>query len=41
MYDSRPGWWIAKELAKRAGYDDYFPWENSIEYAQQRIHAAG
>ncbi|KAA0888337.1 nitrate reductase [Oryzomonas rubra] len=26
MYESKPGWWIAKELAKRLGLDEYFPW---------------
>jgi len=39
--DSKPGWWIAKEIAKRIGLDDYFPWKDSIEYAMQRVHAAG
>lgn len=27
MYDSKPGWWIAKELAKKLDLGDYFPWE--------------
>lgn len=27
MYESKPGWWIAKELAKRLDLSDYFPWE--------------
>lgn len=26
MYESKPGWWIAKELAKRLGVGEYFPW---------------
>ena len=41
MYDSKPGWWIAKELGHRLGLDDYFPWENSVEYAKHRVKAAG
>lgn len=41
MYESKPGWWIAKELGHRLGLQDYFPWENSEEYAKQRIKAAG
>jgi thiosulfate reductase/polysulfide reductase chain A len=41
MYDSKPGWWITRELAKRVGYDDYFPWQDSLEYAKHRVHAAG
>jgi len=27
-YDSKPNWWITKQLAKRLGLDDYFAWEN-------------
>lgn len=27
MYESKPGWWIARELARRLGLDDYFPWD--------------
>jgi thiosulfate reductase/polysulfide reductase chain A len=30
MYESKEGWWIAKELAKRLGIGDYFAW-NSFE----------
>jgi thiosulfate reductase/polysulfide reductase chain A len=30
-YDSKPGWWIAKQLGKRLGLDEYFPWENYAE----------
>ena len=26
LYESKPGWWIAKELSKRLGLADYFPW---------------
>jgi thiosulfate reductase / polysulfide reductase chain A len=41
MYDSKPGWWIAKELATRLGLSDFFPWADSMEYAQSRLHDAG
>ena len=41
MYDSKPGWWIARELALRLGLKDYFPWKDSIEYAKHRIESAG
>ena len=27
MYESKPGWWIAKELANRLGLNEYFPWD--------------
>jgi thiosulfate reductase/polysulfide reductase chain A len=41
MYNSKPGWWIAKELAHRLGLKDYFPWKDSYEYAEYRVKAAG
>ncbi len=41
MYDSKPGWWIAKELGHRLGLKDYFPWKDSMDYAKQRVKAAG
>ena len=41
MYDSKPGWWIAKELGQRLGLKDYFPWKDSVDYAMHRVKAAG
>ena len=41
MYESKPGWWIAKQIAVRIGLKDYFPWENSEEYSKYRVKAAG
>ncbi len=41
LYDSKPGWWIARELALRLGLADYFPWKDSEEYARYRVRAAG
>lgn len=41
MYDSKPGWWIAREIAHRIGLSDYFPWADSTEYAMHRVKAAG
>jgi thiosulfate reductase/polysulfide reductase chain A len=41
MYDSKPGWWIAKELAHRLGLADFFPWKDSVEYAMYRVKKAG
>ncbi len=32
MYDSKPGWWIAKELAKRLKLEAFFPWETPEEH---------
>jgi thiosulfate reductase/polysulfide reductase chain A len=41
LYDSKPGWWIAREIAHRIGLKDYFPWKDSVEYAKYRVHAGG
>jgi thiosulfate reductase/polysulfide reductase chain A len=41
MYDTKPGWWIARELATRLGLTEFFPWHNSMEYARERLHAGG
>ncbi|MBL6974645.1 MAG: molybdopterin-dependent oxidoreductase [Deltaproteobacteria bacterium] len=41
LYDSKPGWWIARELAHRIGLNDYFPWKDSVEYAMHRVKAGG
>lgn len=41
MYDTKPGWWIAKELANRIGLERFFPWKDSMEYAKDRAHRAG
>ncbi len=41
MYDSKPGWWIAREIAHRIGLASYFPWKDAEEHAMQRAHAAG
>ena len=32
LYDTKPGWWIAKQMAKRMGLDAYFPWETPEQY---------
>jgi thiosulfate reductase/polysulfide reductase chain A len=41
MYDSKPGWWIAREIASRLGLSDYFAWKDPVEHAQWRIKASG
>jgi thiosulfate reductase/polysulfide reductase chain A len=41
LYDSKPGWWIAREIAHRIGLDDYFPWKDSVEYAMYRVKGGG
>jgi thiosulfate reductase/polysulfide reductase chain A len=41
MYDSRPGWWIAKEMGKRVGLAEYFPWKDAREFVDARVQASG
>ena len=41
MYDSKPGWWIARELAQRLGLEQYFPFEDVREYLAGRLRAGG
>ena len=41
LYESKPGWWIAKELAKRLGHESYFPWNDVEQYLETRLSAAG
>lgn len=41
MYESKPGWWIARELGLRLGLQDYFAWETVEEYLDVRLRGAG
>ncbi|MCK6502053.1 molybdopterin-dependent oxidoreductase [Myxococcota bacterium] len=41
MYDTRPGWWIAKQLGERLGLGAYFPFEDVEQYLAERTEAAG
>ena len=41
MYDSKPSWWIAKQIAERMGRSEYFPWNDVEEYLDTRLRSAG
>lgn len=41
MYDTKPGWWIARELGLRLGLEQYFPWKTIEEYLEQRLNSVG
>lgn len=41
MYDTRPGWWIAKELGERVGLDPFFAFEDIEEFLNQRLRSIG
>ena len=41
LYESKPGWWIAKETAKRLGLEDHFQWDTIEEYLEYRLSGIG
>lgn len=41
MYDSKPSWWIVKELGQKLGLEAYFPWNDIEDYLKKRLDAAG
>jgi thiosulfate reductase / polysulfide reductase chain A len=41
LYESKPGWWIAKELGKRLGLAEHVPWPDGETCVRTRIEAAG
>ena len=41
MFDSKPGSWIAKELAKRMNLAEFFPWEDAGAMVKKRLEAGG
>ena len=41
MYETKPGWWIARELGLRLGLEQYFPWKTIEEYLEQRLNSVG
>ncbi len=41
MHDTKPGWWIARELGLRLGLEQYFPWKTIEEYLEQRLNSVG
>jgi len=41
LYDTKPAWLIAKELARRLALDRYFPWGDIEEYLDVRLQSVG
>jgi thiosulfate reductase/polysulfide reductase chain A len=41
LYQSRPGWWIARELGRRLDLESWFPWQTAEEYLGQRLGSIG
>ncbi|PJB47935.1 MAG: nitrate reductase [Deltaproteobacteria bacterium CG_4_9_14_3_um_filter_63_12] len=41
LYESKPGWWIAQQLAERMGVGEYFPFDDVESYLAERLEKAG
>lgn len=39
LFDSKPSWWICKELATKMGLGDFFPWKDAEEYLKKICEA--
>jgi len=39
LFESKPSWWITRELAARMGLGSYFPWKDGEEYLRGRCRA--
>lgn len=41
MHDTRPGWWMARELGIRLDLEKYYRWETIEEYLDTRLRSVG
>jgi thiosulfate reductase/polysulfide reductase chain A len=41
LYQTKPGWWMARELGRRLGLEAFFPWQTAEEYLNQRLSSIG
>jgi thiosulfate reductase/polysulfide reductase chain A len=41
LYESKPGWWIAKQLANRLALADYFPWKDPDDHLSRLVQPLG
>jgi len=41
LYEARPGWWIAREMARRLGLQAWFPWQTPEEHLARVIQPMG
>jgi thiosulfate reductase / polysulfide reductase chain A len=41
LYESKPGWWIAKAVAAKLGLDAYLPWATPEEHLAKTIEPMG
>jgi len=41
LWETKPGWWIAKQLGERLGLGKWFPWQDIEEYLNVRLMSLG
>lgn len=41
LYDTKPAWWMVRELGMRVGLDKFFKWETAEEYLDARLMSIG
>lgn len=41
LYESKPGWWITKEMASRLHLDDFFPWKDPDDHLARLMEPLG
>jgi len=41
LYDSKPSWWIAKQLAEKLGLGAFFPWKDYTEVLDWQLKGLG
>jgi thiosulfate reductase/polysulfide reductase chain A len=41
MYDTKPAWWMAKELGTRVGLESYFAWDGIEDYLNTELRSVG
>ena len=41
LYQTKPAWWIVRELGIRLGLEDFFTWKTAEEYLDRRLSSIG
>lgn len=41
MYESKPSWWITRELGIKMGLETYFPWTDIEDYLKKQLEPKG
>ncbi|NNC75410.1 MAG: thiosulfate reductase, partial [Acidimicrobiia bacterium] len=41
LHNTKPGWWMARELGLKLGLDSFFRWEDATEWIDKRLVSVG